>query len=434
MHVLISIRRAFAAAVSAASLAGCAGGSAAVPAALSGVATVRNSTSGAGSLDGSFGRKGKATVSLALQPVAAAVAADGRIVIAGNVGSGFGRIAAVRLLTDGTVDSSFGSHGIASASMSSVASLTLLSNGKVLLGGIAPSGNDAELLQLSAAGTPDTSFGSAGVVRFDYVVNSSNAVLAVVPQPDGKIVAGGFGLATNSDDYLTSLARFDSRGNADPSFGNNGIVSFDLVGGVTALGLQSDGKILVCGGFITAATSLVVRFLRDGKLDQSDGGGTPIAVAHTGSLTFGGTNAFQLDGKLVQWRRVQRHGGTRYYIQIVRRLRDYSLDPAFQSITFAFGTSKIDQPNDVDIAPDGKLLVGGQGALRGQAVFGLARLTPSGPLDGTFGQRGRVVTDFTRGANATALALQPDGKIVLAGVAHASGSNYVLAVARYLGN
>ncbi len=385
-----------------------------------------------GSLDGTFGSGGIATVSSGMEPVAAVVDGGGNVVVAGNVGPAPGEVQAIRLLPNGTLDSSFGSGGIVSLSMWDVASLALLPGGKVLLGGIAAGGSDAELVQLRADGTPDPSFGSAGAARFDYVANSSNAVLAVAPQADGSLIAGGFGLATSGDDYLTSLARFSAQGVLDTSFGTGGVVAMKLVGGVTALGLQSDGKILVCGGFISPRKRLVVRFLQNGALDKNDAGGTLVTVTHTGSLTFGGTNAFALDGTLLQWTSVRTGNGA--YVRVIRRLRDYSSDPSFKAVRFAFGSPLLDRPEDVEVASDGKLLVGGQGAHAGNADFGLARLADSGPLDDTFGRRGRVLTALPGQADLTALAIQDDGKIVAAGVATAGGSRTTLAVARYLGD
>jgi uncharacterized delta-60 repeat protein len=286
------------------------------------------------------------------------------------------------------------------------------------------------LVRLRTDGTLDPSFGNNGIVVFDYVADSSNEALVSLEEPDGKLIVGGFGLALSSDDFLTSVARFQPSGNLDTSFGTNGVSAVDAVGGVTAMGLQSDGKILVCGGFITSATSLVMRFLRNGDLDKDDAGGTLVRVAHAGSLTLGTTNAFQLDGKLVQWHSVAGRNGN--YVRIVRLLRDNTPDPQFVSRQFAFGSPTNNMPNDVEVAPDGKLLVGGAAATKdGRAVFGLARLLPGGALDAGFGQTGRVLTAFGNAAVVTALAIAPDGKLVSAGV-NAHGSSTELVIARYL--
>lgn len=397
---------------------------------------ISRSAGGPGSLDRSFGKGGTEIVPIEMNPVAAAVDDNGLIVVAGDIGESPGQIAVVRLRSNGKLDKTFGSRGVAKPNLYTVSSLTLLPDGKILLGGTAASGAHAALVQLASNGTLDTSFGNGGEVTFDYVANSSNAVLAVVVSAtDGSIIAGGFGLATTSDDYLTSLARFDSQGNIDKTFGTDGIVAVDLVGGVTALGLQSNRKILVCGGFITGAKSLVVRFNENGTLDKTDRGGTLVTVAHTGSTTFEGTNEFAIDGKLLQWESVENYKQSRHYVRVVRRLRDNSHDPHFRSPRFSFDSTLLDRPNDVEIASSGELLVGGYGSQGANEVFGLARLTENGALDDSFGKKGRVVTAFSGQAGMTALAIDPSsGNIVGAGTVSGGGSSFSLALARYLGN
>ncbi|MBD5655703.1 MAG: hypothetical protein IAI50_11080 [Candidatus Eremiobacteraeota bacterium] len=388
---------------------------------------------GAGSLDPTFGRAGKEIVMSSLTPVAALAQRNGRLVVGGNAGvGGGGPVEVARLLDDGRLDAHFGDRGIVSLDMSTATSLALQNDGKIIVAGGSASGNHAELVRLTPDGKFDASFGNGGSVAFDYVADSSNEALVVAAAPNGKIVAGGFGLSPTNDVNLTSIARFHSDGRIDATFGTNGVVAMDLVGGVTAIGLQTDDKILVCGGFITPAKSLVVRFLKDGRLDSSDAGGTLLDVAHTGSQTAGGTNAFQLDGKLVQWTTTENANGRRHYVKIRRLLRNNSPDPSFAVQPFAFGTPLRNVPLDVEIAGDGKLLVAGAASSdRDGAAIGLARLTTGGMLDPSFGTAGRVVTQFPGSAEATALAIEPDGKIVSAGL-DVVGSATSLSLARYL--
>jgi uncharacterized delta-60 repeat protein len=369
---------------------------------------------------------------MALQPSVALVERDGRIVVTGSFGAGPGQVGVVRLLPNGRLDTSFGAGGVVTLQMFAANSLALTPDQKILVSGGSASGAHAEIVRLNADGSPDAAFGSAGVVDFDYVANSSNQALVVIAAAGGTIVAGGFGLATNGDEYLTSLARILPNGSLDATFGTNGVVAIDLVGGVTAIGLQSDGKILVCGGFISPVKSLVARFLRDGKLDRSDAGGSLSLVAHTGSGTFGGTNAFQPDGKLVQWTTAQNPGGNHHFVKIVRLLRDNSLDPSFTSREFAFDSPDYNSPTDVTFAADGALLASGAGSSGPDRTgFGLARLRKGGTLDPTFGHAGRVATFFSGSDESTALAVQRDGRIVSAGV-DVTGSTTSLVLARYL--
>lgn len=383
----------------------------------------------AGSLDATFGNHGRVVLSLAMPPVAAAVQSDGEIIVLGNVPYGGSQL--VRLLRRGKLDKSFGRGGVVTLNMYVAYGLAVQSDGKLLVGGIAAGQQHAELVRVDTDGSLDKNFGDGGIVQFDYLSGTSNAVLTVLVQSDDKIVAGGFALSQQSDAYLTSLARFDSNGTFDPNFGTNGVVALNLVGGVTAIGLLRNRDILVCGGFIDPSSSLFARFRPDGILDRSDRSGALISEAHTGSLTFEGSNEFLLDGKLLQWETANE--SSKQLVLIRRLRRNQSPDGSFHSTPFAFGSSLSNAPEDVETASDGALIVAGRGTEQsGLSVFGVARLLASGRLDASFGDRGTVVTEFPREAEGTALAVAPDGKIVVAGVLTGSGSSVSLALARYL--
>ncbi len=387
----------------------------------------------AGMLDPSFGNAGRVTIASGLTPSVALVQPDERTVVAGP--SGVDQASVVRVLPTGALDSTFGSGGSVTLSLFSLTSLARQSDGKLLVAGAATDGHNAELVRLNSDGSLDDSFGTDGVLRFAFVQNSSNVALVTLEQSDGLILAAGFGIAVDSDVYLTSLARFHPDGSADPTFGSGGIVALDLVGGATAFGLQADGKILVCGGFVTSAEQLVVRFTRSGQLDGTYRGGGLIAAAHTGGQPLG-QNAFQLDGKLVQWATMQDRFGTKRDVQVKRSLRDMHPDPQFHRPLFHFGAPQSPEsaPEDVELQNDGKLLVGGFTVDRsGNGIFGLARLDPGGTFDAGFGQQGRVVTGFANPAAMLTLALQPDGNIIAAG-RETVGSAGSLVLARYFGN
>ncbi|HEX3671832.1 MAG TPA: hypothetical protein VHT92_09050 [Candidatus Cybelea sp.] len=386
---------------------------------------------GAGSLDPSFGSGGTVVIPLDAGPVTALATPDRRIVILGNTGSG-GSAKVIRLLRDGKLDRSFGSGGSVSLQLYAAYHVAAAPDGKFIVGGIASDGFHAELIRLTADGRLDSTFGSNGAIVFEYLSGQSNGVLVTLVQPDGKIVAGGFAENPTTDVEQTSLARFDSSGNLDSSFGTGGIVSLKLVGAVTAMGFQSDGDILVCGGRFDSSSSLMARFLPDGTLDGNDRGGSLTSVAHTGSLTFEGSNEFDARGRLLQWSSAST--SSKQYVRVDRLLRNQRRDRHFVDKAFAFDSPSANVPEDVEIASDGTLLVAGEGSENGlsEIVFGIARLLAGGRLDPSFGDRGRVVTAFGEDARATALTIQSDGKIVAAGVTHATGSSSEVAVARYL--
>ncbi len=215
----------------------------------------------------------------------------------------------------------------------------------------------------------------------------------------------------------------------DTSFGSGGQVAVANPGGAgEGLAVQPDGKILVAASGTGNFTLL--RLLPDGSLDAGFGSAGIV------STDFGGNDdaygmALQGDGRVVVVGRVQIAGG--YDFGMARYEADGRLDASFGSggkfsVDFAGGT---DYAWAVVIQADGKIVVGGQASASGRNVFGLLRLRPDGSLDTGFGSGGKVQTVLgTGGALAYDLALAPDGKLVLAGVAQV-GTSDQFAAARY---
>jgi uncharacterized delta-60 repeat protein len=157
---------------------------------------------------------------------------------------------------------------------------------------------------------------------------------------------------------------------------------------------------------------------------------------------FGGTDAataliLQPDGKLVAagFSRIGIGGVPVEDFALARYQPDGSLDASFGvggKVTTDFGESS-DLANALVLQPDGKLVVagvaGGTG-VSGFFDFALARYRPDGSLDASFGMGGKVTTDLGGGDEAFALVLQPDGKLVVAGSTGVSTN--AVALARYL--
>jgi uncharacterized delta-60 repeat protein len=194
-------------------------------------------------------------------------------------------------------------------------------------------------------------------------------------------------------------------GSLDPSFGTDGKV---LTTGVplAAVKAQPDGKIVVAG--TTAGTDfLVARYNPDGTLDTSfDGDG--IATVDLGSIETATGLAIQSDGKVV----IVGSSGSDF--GVARLNSDGSLDTSFSAdgkLTVDFGGT--DVANAVAVQPDGKIVVAGTNGID----FALARINPAdGSLDTGFGTGGKATFDITGGVDAAnALAIQGDGMIVVAG-------------------
>ena len=299
----------------------------------------------------------------------------------------------------------------------------------------------------AADGDLDSTFGSAGQVMTD-LANSTDIANAVALQADGKIVV--VGTTYRNNDYSNedfAVVRYNANGTLDTTFGVNGKVTTDFPGlaaVASSVVVQPDGKILVAGGAFPLFTFLgdikLVRYNANGSLDTSFGSGGIVTTRFAGQGSYAFSVALQPDGKIVV-------GGTAFVnfssddssntdFAIARYNPNGTLDT-----TFGNGgkvATDFDGFNDdvyaVLVQPDGKIVAAGSAKNPTNFYdFGLARYLPNGTIDTTFGSGGKVRTDFgTRGYDqARSAVLQPDGKIVAAGFAISqNGGTWNFAVAR----
>jgi uncharacterized delta-60 repeat protein len=332
------------------------------------------------------------------------------------------------LSTSGALDRSFGSGGVALARVSSPypAAATLVdSAGRVLVVGNAwaDSTETVAITRFTTGGTPDVSFGTGGTVVQTFSANGPDQVYATAIQPDGKILlAGSFGSAFG-------LARFNTNGSLDASFGSAGVVTTSISGDTSTWGddicglvVQADGKILVAGD---ADTSIALaRYNTDGSLDSTFGRrGIAITAAPEGSDFVEDYGLAVLpNGDIL----VVGDGGT--------------MDGSTAHDVFAYyrgnGTLlALDRgPNDAGsfgpvgfaVQPDGSIVTaeatGGDAAARETGGV-LERHFADGSLDTSFGAGGRVTLPMS---SVSALAAQPDGKLLVLG-----GGEYGSLLARY---
>ncbi len=258
-------------------------------------------------------------------------------------------------------------------------------------------------LALAQAGHLDRTFGTGGIFTTNFTQGDATMDVAVAIQSDGKIVVGG------STPGGGALARLNTNGTLDSSFGKGGIVnnSFGL-GVVVGVAIQPDGKILAAaGGFLGGS---VGRFNPDGSLDTTFGNG---GFATSKSIDSGpgirSAFALQSDGKIL----VTGAG------LIGRYTSEGQLDTTFGSAGIAPLTSTI--ATAMALQSDGKILVTtGLGAptelfsspfLPSSQAAAIARYNPNGRLDKTFGISGQAACVDS----ANGIAIQSDGKIVVAG-------------------
>ena len=308
-------------------------------------------------------------------------------------------------------------------------------DGKIVIAGTTNNNSHSGLglTRLNTDGSPDLSFGLNGKTTTSQMASAT----AVAIQSDGKIVAAG-----GSSGF--QLARYYTNGLSDTSFGSNGIAGTQLVGLVQAVKIQSDGKIITVGAGGTSQPQFgVARFNTDGTLDNSFGsGGTVLTAFESGAVAV--ATGIQSDGKIVATGITVSQGGGEFDFATARYKTNGALDLFFGSLgraTNNVGSGTLDCAYAMAIQTDGKIVLAGSASFGSAAgpvaswasvnsFVALIRLNTNGTLDTTFGNNGSVVTEVGAYCDvAVALALQLDGKILLAG--GSQSGNYQWFVQRY---
>lgn len=394
-----------------------------------------------GSPDPSFGIDGRVVMTAeALSPSALALQRDGKLVAVGTTytlaadGWPLVDFALSRYHGDGSLDRTFGTDGRITADFGGAdlpRSLAIQTDGKLVVAGIAytgglpgptlsPAGRTLGrfvLARYSQDGSPDASFGRNGSVLTDFVGGGQAESLLI--QPDGKLVAAGASGTATGFMKGFALARYNSDGSLDSSFGVDGRVTTPLGpdppayapdASVHAMARQPYGKLVVAGKANNRV--LLIRYSADGGLDRTFGSNGQAVTSFEG--TWPPALLQQPDGKLVvaAWNVSER-------TLIARFDADGRLDPTFgqdgyvnvKYLTLArsqicsgrvFGCVQL-PPFKLAYLNDRILLVGS---------LALMRFDRDGNRDPEFGSNGLVDIDLF---NIGGLSLQPDGRAVVAG-------------------
>jgi uncharacterized delta-60 repeat protein len=397
-----------------------------------------------GDLDPNFGKGGKVFTSFgypAQAGTAMALDPDGRIVVAGFTFDNTANVdfGVARYLPDGSIDTTFGSGGFVATDFFGGEDLprgvAIQPDGRIVVAGSATQGSnlDFALARYNADGTLDSSFDGDGRLTTDFFgpSGSGDIASAVSIQPDGNIVIAG-----------SALVRYTPSGALDTTFGAGGFVSTTVFGegfGAFALALQSDRKIVVVGAFAqtgspTSDDWLLARFDSDGKPDVTFGSAGSVKTDFFGRGDAARALLLRPDGKIVVAGTAGHPSAPGAVFAVARYLENGLLDLTFDGD--GRQTSDFDGFDEVAFSvaaqSDGKLVLGGYAANPDFTLdFALVRYNANGSEDTSFGNLGRVRTDFFGGSDgASAIAVQADDKIVAAGSASFGG---FFALARYLG-
>jgi uncharacterized delta-60 repeat protein len=377
----------------------------------------------------------------------------------------------------GTLDPSFGTGGTVLTSLAGanqevnqalVSDAALASNGDIVASG------SFGLARYLPDGKLDTSFGAGGFAQTGF----GAAALAI--QPNGEFVVAG----QSGNDF--AVARLTTTGALDPAFGHGGVVTTAFPNAADgaaadAVLVEPDGDILVGGEALVPGTTRNQPVLAQGALALYNPSGTLVSSFGSGGLvqaaavntniTTLGTDASgdiftlpahaefstagQLDSSVTaEPITASSHGGTGAFlpngqsliggtvglnrgatdVQVQRFNANGSTDPTFTNPPFVFATpGDHESPAAIAVAPNGQIVVVGA-HFRGTSVFGVARLDSGGSLDSSFANAGVTTTNFQGNDIAEAVVVQPNGDIIAIGSSEDNTTGAVdVALARYLG-
>lgn len=428
-----------------------------------------------GDLDPGFGDGGIVTTATA--PGAGvdfqnglAVQSNGRIVVGGSsdmgAAAGGGNWRVVRYKSNGQLDPSFGTGGVVLTNMSPVGGddehvwdVELQADGKVVAAGQARSatgGLDIALARFNSNGSLDTGFGSGGKVTLAVAPGSGrDNAFQVSIDNDGRVVIAGFAdMGTGAGGRNFLLARYNSNGSHDASFGNGGTVITRVAPGdnrdqvdTNGLTIDDEDRLVVAGWADMGPGAgrgnfALARYDPDGSLDTSfDGDGiVTTAMAPGDNIDVVSGIAIDEDGKIAV-SGVADSGGFVFDWALARYNPDGSLDASFDAdgkLTANVGPGNTDDDlEDIVIQPTGRIVVGGSvspTAIGVDSDLAVARYNPDGSLDSSFGSGGIVITNTADGNGADEIyevALKGDSKVVVSGECDQATTGRDVCLARY---
>jgi len=393
-----------------------------------------------GSQDRSFGDKGLQRVDFNNGEETAtlfAIHKEGSIVMAGS--TNYYNLAIAHLNYNGKLDASFNGSGKLSVSYNTnnqgsthFNSTAIQNDGKIVVAGNTWNGNNTDFLvaRYNVNGTPDSTFSYKGWTTSDLSV-FAEGVNSIAIQRDGKIVAGG--QSSDQSGVRFALARYNTNGTLDSTFSTNGIQKNkpNWFGQINSIVLQPDGKILAAGNVWNGRNNdvAVARFNIDGTLDSAFGTDGKIQTDLENSEEVGKSIAIQGDGKIVVAGSYFNFSNTDFIV--IRYDASGMLDASFHNngiLTINAGGN--DDASAVALQADGKIVIAGSTYLtQGDNLntnMAVARLNTDGTPDNSFNTDGIAVTDLGNIELANAIAIEKNQKIVVGG-----SSNSRFAFVRY---
>ena len=368
---------------------------------------------------------------------------DGRIVTAGSlIESGVSEACMfTRIDEDGRLDSTFGVNGISIQALGGVGCvanrIVPLADGKYLACGAW--GDRGMLLRLHADGNIDGTFGVQGYVT--YEMGAYYGIRELLPLPDGRFMGYASG-SVNFSDYYAIVARFHADGQLDTTYGTGGMVWYQYMNestGTQSAVLQSDGKVvMVCdvNALSTWGPHSVIRLDTNGLVDSSFGvNGVHVFTPNEFESSVVGL-AVQSDDKVLVVGNVVGSGA---YDQGIFRLHvDGGIDSSFGVnglYTLPYPSSAIEMPEGIYVMPDDRIVTCGESMNTSSFMTPyVSRILPNGAADPAFGGSGIVLPGLFPASKAPMdLKVMADGRIVVGGYLTNTMGNHDMFVFRLIG-
>jgi uncharacterized delta-60 repeat protein len=360
--------------------------------------------------DRGFGINGRAVIDFGGNDdvYAMAVQPDGKVLLAGFT-SIKSDAAVARLNPDGSPDRGFGTEGVArieSTDTEYIYDVAIQPDGKIVVAGdIYATNNNGFVRRLNADGSPDKGFGTDGLAPIDS--GGEERIRGVAVQPDGAIVAAGY-TSVGKD---IAVYRLTSGGKPDNSFDDDGARGINVLGDDQAydVALQPDGKIVVFGSSYpgSGVYPTIARFDTKGAPDTTFGADGWRTISEKGYFYAG---AVQPDGRIVAAGDIWDNDDASLYRFTTAGLPDKSFS---EDGWTAFDMGDDDEAHALALQPDGKIVIAGDTEAGYDAV--VWRANADGSHDRGFGEDGAFPVPATGLEDAVEVAVAPDGKIVLAG-------------------
>lgn len=357
-----------------------------------------------------------------------AVQVDGKIVVTGRRESspaGFFEILVARYNADGTLDTTFDSDGFftldVAGQIDSANAVAIQTDGKIVVaGGVGESVSTAYILRLNSDGTLDTSFDTDGIA----VIAASGEPLSMAIQADGKIVFG----TTFFNGFTTGtiIVRLNANGALDTTFDTDGRLTVSpSIFRPSGLALQTDGKIVFAGqstSSLTLRDVSVIRLNANGTFDASFDGDGVVQTVLTNQESSARCVIIQSDGKIIiGGSSTQPNTTTRSDPTLIRYNSDGSLDTGFDGdgvkIVELLNNNEDNHFYDIIQQTDGKIVgISNQDGNFGFFVrddFFVTRFNSDGSLDNSFDTNSVAKSQWCE--EGTELVLRTDGKIIAVG-------------------